>query len=180
MQIRDSAWRYGYTSILLHWISAGLIAVLFVMGQIMEDLSRGPEKFELLQIHQSLGMLLMIIVLARLVWRLNQGFPDPVDADATFANRFSRLWHWLLLGIVVALPVSGYLAAETGKADLTFFGLYVLPDFIGNSRGLHEGLEEVHETLSGLIIPLVFVHVVAALKHHYWDRDTTLRRMIKA
>jgi cytochrome b561 len=178
MQIRDTSLSFGFTSILLHWISAGLVAVIFVLGQIAEDMSRGPDKIELMSVHQSLGMLLLIIVLARLLWRLGQGFPDPVGDQKDLLVRLSRLWHWLLLGFIIVLPLSGYLVAETGRGEMTFFGIVPLPDLIGSGRGVHEFFEEIHETLAGLLVPLVIVHVLAALKHHYLDRDATLSRML--
>jgi cytochrome b561 len=180
MQIRDTASNYGFTSIWLHWISAGLVAVLFLSGQFVEDMSRGADKSELMAVHQSLGMLLFIVVLARLLWRLGQGFPDPVDKQNSVLTKLSRAWHWILLGFLMAIPVSGYLLAETGLEDLNFFGLLALPDLIGSSRGVHEFFEEIHETLSNLLLPLIAIHVLAALKHHYLDRDGTLKRMVSA
>ena len=178
MQIRDTAWNYGFTSILLHWVSAGLIAVLFILGQIAEDMSRGPEKTELMNVHQSLGMLLLIIVLARLVWRLGQGFPKSEQIKTNKLERLARAWHWLLLILIIAIPASGYLAAESGFRDLNFFGLFTLPDLIGTDRDIHAVFEEVHEIFSKLIIPVVLLHVLGALKHHYFDRDGTLKKMV--
>ena len=180
MQIRDTASNYGFTSIWLHWISAGLVAVLFVSGQFVEDMSRGAAKWELMAVHQSLGMLLFIVVLARLLWRLGQGFPDPVDKQGSVLTKLSRLWHWILLGFLMIIPVSGYLLTETGLGDLNFFGLAALPDLIGADRDVHEFFEEIHELLGNLLLPLVGVHVLAALKHHYFDRDATLKRMVSA
>jgi cytochrome b561 len=180
MQIRDTSSTFGFTSILLHWISAILIAVLFISGEIMEDMSRGPDKADLADIHQSLGMLMLLVVLARLVWRISQGFPDPVDSDQTLMNRFSRLWHWALLLLVLAIPLSGYLTADTGLRGLTFFNMVTPPDLLGADRDIHKFFEEVHETLSKLILPLVALHVLGALKHHIFDGDMTLKRMIGA
>jgi len=178
MQFNDTSRSFGFTSILLHWISAALIAVLFVMGQIMEDMSRGAAKADLMAVHQSLGMLLLIVVLARLFWRLGQGFPEASSETGSLINRISRLWHWLLLAVIVAIPASGYLASETSTQGITFFGMSLLPDLIGANHDLHEVFEEIHETMSKLLIPLVIVHVLAAFKHHYFDRDDTLKRMM--
>jgi len=178
MQFNDTSRSFGFTSILLHWVSAVLIAVLFVMGQIMEDMSRGPDKADLMAVHQSLGMLLLILVLARLLWRLGQGFPAAPGDAGSLANRVSRLWHWLLLIVIIAIPASGYMVSETATQGISFFGMFALPDLMGANHDLHEVFEEIHETMSKLLIPLVIVHVLAAFKHHYFDRDDTLKRMM--
>ena len=82
MQVKDTSDSFGITSILFHWLTTGLIIGLFIMGQIMEDMPRGPEKGELMTLHQSIGMLLLALVFARLVWRLTQGFPQAADPTA--------------------------------------------------------------------------------------------------
>ncbi len=178
MQLHDTADRFGIFSIIFHWLSALLVGTLFFMGKVMIELPRGIEKAELKELHQSLGMVFLLVVLVRLIWRIRQGFPQPVDPGASFLNIISRVWHWSLLLIIIAIPVSGFIASDTGFRDISFFGLITFPDLLGFDYTLHEQFEGIHEFLANLIIPLVGIHVLAALKHHFWDKDDTLNRMI--
>jgi cytochrome b561 len=179
MHLKDTSQTFGLTSILFHWLSAALITGLFIMGQVMERMPRGAEKFELRELHQSLGMILLLIVFLRLVWRITQGFPTATDSSANLLNLVSRVWHWALLIIMIAIPISGYIASEAGFNGVPFFGLFTFPDLIAFDHDRHEQFEDVHEILVKILIPLVVIHVLAALKHHFWNKDDTLRRMLK-
>ncbi len=178
MHLRDTSDSFGLFSILFHWVSAGLIIGIFILGQVMEDMARGPAKRDLLEVHQSFGLLLLLLVLVRLIWRLSQGFPRPAAPTAAILNVISRLWHWALLILIIAIPVSGFIASDAGRSDLHFFGLFVLPDIIGFDHDLHEQFEDIHGALTTFLIPLVAIHVAAAFKHHFWNRDATLKRML--
>ena len=86
---------------------------------------RGIEKIELRQLHQSVGMILLLIVFLRLAWRLTQGFPVSADPSAHFFNIILRAWHWALLIIMIAIPISGYIASESGFRGVLFL-VYLL------------------------------------------------------
>ncbi len=178
MQLKDTTDTFGLSSILFHWVTALLIIGLFIMGQILEEMPRGPEKGELMDLHKSLGMLLLILVFVRLAWRIMQGFPQAANSSATFLNIVSRLWHWALLIIIVAIPVSGFISSDAGFSDVPFFGLFTFPDIVSFDHQLHEQFEDIHVVLTKIIVPLVLIHVLAAFKHHFWDKDATLKRMI--
>ncbi|MBT3990596.1 MAG: cytochrome b [Rhodospirillaceae bacterium] len=179
MQYKDSSNNYGLTSILFHWLTTLLIIGLFIMGQVMEEMQRGPEKGELRELHQSVGMVLLGLVFIRLVWRISQGFPEATDTSASFLNLVSKLWHWALLILIIAIPISGYIASESGFRDVPFFGLFTFPDILASDHELHEQFEDVHEVLVKILVPLVIIHVLAALKHHFWNKDATLMRMLR-
>jgi len=178
MQLKDTTETFGLSSILLHWATALLIIALFTMGQVMEGMPRGFEKSELMDLHKSLGMLLLILVFIRLTWRLFQGFPQAANPSATFLNMISRLWHWALLIMIIAIPVTGFISSDAGFSDVPFFGLFTFPDILGFDHELHEQFEDIHGVLTKIIIPLVLIHVLAAFKHHFWDKDTTLKRIV--
>ncbi len=180
MQLKDTLNTFGTTSILFHWLSAILIITLFIMGQLMEDMPRGPEKADLRTLHQSIGMVFLCVVSLRVGWRLTQGFPQAADVSANFLNIISRLWHWALLILIIAIPISGYIASEAGFSGVPFFGLFTFPDLISFDHDLHEQFEDVHEVLVKILIPLVIIHTLAAFKHHFWNKDKTLKRMLKA
>jgi cytochrome b561 len=179
MQFNDTRKTFGLTSLIFHWLSAILIIGLFIMGQIMEEMQRGPEKIELRELHQSVGMVLLGLVLVRLIWRLTQGFPEAVDPSTKFLNSVSRLWHWALLAFIIAIPLSGYISSETGFRGVPFFGFFTFPDILASDHGLHELFEDIHEALVKILVPLVIIHVLAAFKHHFWNKDATLKRMLR-
>ena len=110
----------------------------------MAVLPRGIEKAELKELHQSLGMVLFLVVLVRLIWRIKQGFPQPVNPGASILNQISRFWHWSLLLIIFAIPVSGFIASVTEFRDISFFGLFTFPDLLGSDYSLHEQFEDIH------------------------------------
>ncbi|MDP6969102.1 MAG: cytochrome b [Gammaproteobacteria bacterium] len=178
MKITDNSHQFGLVSILLHWILAVLIIGLFVIGNILEDMPRGPDKGQLMGLHQSIGMLVLALVLLRLIWRLRQGFPSPVNPDAKRLNHIAKLWHWALLVIILAIPVTGYLSADAGPRAVAFFSWFNWPDLIEPARDLRKQFGGLHGALNKIMIPLVLIHILAAFKHHFWDRDTTLKRML--
>jgi len=179
MLFKDSPQNFGLTSILFHWLSAALIIVLFIMGQVMEGMPRGIEKIELRQLHQSVGMILLLIVFLRLAWRLTQGFSVAADPSARFFNLILRAWHWALFIIMIAIPISGYIASESGFRGVLFLGLFTFPDLTSFDRDLHQRSEDLHEVLVKILVQLVGISLHAALKHHFWNKDATLRRVLK-
>ena len=139
---------------------------------------RGIEEIELRELHQSIGMVLLLIVSLRLAWRLTQGFPVASNPSTNLFNTVARVWHWALLIIMIAIPISGYIASESGFRGVLFFGLFIFPDSISFDRDLHQQSANLHEILVKILIPLVVIHLLAALKHHFWNKDGTLRRML--
>jgi len=178
MKMTDNSHQFGLVSILLHWTLAIMIISLFIVGNILEDMPKGPDKGQLMGLHQSMGMLVLMLVLVRLIWRIRQGFPAPLNTQAKLLNRIAKLWHWALLIIIVAIPLTGYLAADAGPRSVAFFGWFNWPDLIEPTRDLRKQLGGLHGALNKLMIPLVLIHILAAFKHHFWNRDATLKRML--
>ncbi len=180
MKFADTNRTFGMVSILNHWASAALIFILIGTGLTLEEMARGPEKFELVQLHKSFGTAFLALVVIRLAWRLTQGFPEPAAPASPWAARAARLWHLALLAVITALPLSGWIASSAAGHQVSFFGLAALPDLVGRDWALHEAAETVHGILGHLIVALIALHIVAAVKHHFWDRDQTLIRMLGA
>ncbi len=178
MLLKDSPRIFGLISILFHWITALLVIALFFVGQVMKDLPRGPEKGELMNLHQSLGMILLALVFLRLFWRISQGFPEPVSALTTLMNKIARIWHWSLMLVVVAVPVFGYLASESGFRGVPFFDFFIFPDVLESNFELRQQFGDIHAGLVKVLVPLVIIHILAAFKHHFWNKDITLKRML--
>ncbi len=176
MKIRDHDSGYGLVSKCLHWAAAGLLVALAALGWAADDLPKTGQS-GLMGLHMSLGIGFLGIVSARILWRLWQGWPDFQEREAFLIEKIGRLVHLVLLGLMVLIPLSGWMIVSAAGHDLTFFGLIALPPISPVSHFLEEGAEEVHEVLVTVILFLAGLHVLAALKHRFIDRDGVLQRM---
>jgi len=168
--------RYTTVAIALHWITAVLIIVMLVIG---EDWIKAPKGVAPSNpnLHVSLGLLILILTVARLAWRLMNPPPPDVPMPAWQAKA-SKALHWGFYAILVVIPLSGLadLDKVIGKrrpefADLTFFGLFKMPHYSMPWFG------NLHDAFTKVAWLLLAIHVLAALKHQFIDKDGLLRRM---
>ncbi|RMD88017.1 MAG: cytochrome b [Alphaproteobacteria bacterium] len=181
MQLRNDSERWGAISIVLHWLIAILVIGQWALGYAMDEFVKDLElKFNLFQLHKSFGFLIFVLVLGRLVWRLAQPVPVLPATMTPLERRLSALSHGGFYVILLAMPVAGWLAAATSKivVPTRIFDLFTLPNPFGPNPALHEFAEEAHATLAWILLALLLLHVAAALKHHFRDRDDVLRRML--
>ncbi|MBA5775533.1 cytochrome b [Stappia sp. F7233] len=167
---------YTRTAILLHW----LMAVPFVGLLVAGELTMGDHQSRFLpSLHASLGLVLFLLVCARLIWRFRHPAPPPV-ANNSIAVLGIRCAHVLLYAGMVFLPLSGWLAytehvrLSLGIQPARWFGYKIplLPDF-----GVNWHL--IHNWGGKAFMALITLHAIAAFKHHFIDRDDTLRRMLR-
>lgn len=178
MQWINTAKRYGVISKTLHWLVVALVITQVVLGKIADDLPNGIEKLATLARHKSIGMLILMLALARIAWRLRSPGPRlPVQMPG-WQRAAAGASHGLLYLLIVLQPVSGWLMSSTKNYPVSFFGWFQFPDLVGPNETWHERLEEVHEFLAGAIIALAVLHAAAALYHHFVLRDDVLRRML--
>lgn len=177
MSMTDRATGYGWLSIAFHWIAAALVVALFVIGEQLEDLSRGPERSETLALHVSIGAIAVIVLGARILWRLLQR--GPVLSNQPPAIRLlSALVQWALLAAMAILILTGPLMQWSDGRAIDVFGLVSIASPMPEMRWLNEALEEVHDFASHALIPLLALHVLGALKHLIIDRDRVFQRML--
>jgi len=162
----------------LHWIIALLIAAQAILGWIGADMERSPAKIDVMVAHKSLGLTLLLLVLLRLAWRLTHPAPPPPFGSKTWEIRLAQLTHAAIYLVIIALPLSGWLSADTAVAPWKFWWIIPLPSFFAPDKGLHEFGEELHEVLVSVLIALLVLHVAAALYHHFGKRDDVLLRML--
>lgn len=174
--------RYGTVAMTLHWLIALAIIGMLTVGKYMVDLpNTGPNKFALYQLHKSFGITVLVLTLVRIGWRVVHpvpALPPGMPAWQRFGAHFS---HYGLYALMLAIPLSGWAAvsASTLGIPTLLFGAVELPSLpIAPDRDTHEFFEGAHELLGDLMIALLILHVVAALKHHFVDKDTVLRRML--
>ena len=178
MPLRNTANSYGGVAKLLHWGILALIITQYVLAEAAEELEDGPDKFATIANHKSVGMLILLLVLARIGWKLaNRGLPQPVPMPR-LQQIAAAAGHGILYLLILALPLSGWLMASAAGYPPGFFGMFEFPSLVGTSEGLQEILEEVHETLFNAVVVVAIVHALAAVYHHFWMKDDTLRRML--
>ncbi len=174
----DTRERLSTASLGLHWIIAiGMIA-LIAFGIYIEDLPRGPEKFELIGLHKSLGITLFAFALIRLFWRTNRGFPIPLSTQPKWQESIAHMVHWVLLLGSLLLPLSGFMMSIGGGHPVGVFGF----EIIARSEDKIEILSKIGHVIHGLggklLIALILLHIVGAIKHERIDKDGTLSRML--
>lgn len=160
----------------LHWLTAGLILTAFPLGVYMSGLSLTPTKLQLYSYHKWIGITALFIAIARVVWRFFKDAPAPLPAPA-WQQKAAALTHGLLYALMFAVPLSGWLMSSAKGFPVVYFSVLPLPDMVGKSEELGNVLKQVHELLNWGLIALVGLHLGAALKHHFIDRDETLVRM---
>lgn len=171
----ETSW--GSVARALHWLMALLIAVQLALGWVGHEMEDSPAKITWLTGHKSLGLTILLLLAFRWLWRLSQPLPRLPEPRPGWVVVGSRITHWGLYLVPLALAVSGWLIADTSRIPWAYWWLVPLPDLVGADHDLHEAAEEIHELLVACLLALVSLHVVAALWHQLGRRDGLLRRM---
>jgi len=168
---------YTRTAVFLHWLMALLIACGFSLGAYMVDLHMSPTKLRLYNYHKWIGITVLLFVLVRLVWRLTHR-PPPEVAMPRWQLRAAQATHYLLYVLMIVTPVFGWLYSSATGYSVVYLKLIRLPDLVHKDRHLADILVQIHAFLAWTIFWIVLLHAAAAFKHHFIDRDDTLRRML--
>jgi len=149
----------------------------FPLGVYMADLPLSPDKLKLYSYHKWIGITVLMLAAIRVTWRLTHT-PPPMPADiAVWQRRASAVVHGLLLGLILAIPLSGWLMSSAKGFQTVWFGVLPLPDLLEKNRELGDLLATVHQALNTTLLALVILHVGAALKHHVIERRPFMQRM---
>ncbi|MDO9387729.1 MAG: cytochrome b [Thiobacillus sp.] len=169
--------RYSAPAIVLHWLVALLIFVGFPLGVYMVELPLSPDKLKLYSYHKWIGVTVLMLVAVRLGWRLTHMPPPLPDGIAAWQRRASAITHGLLYGLMIAIPLSGWLMSSAKGFQTVWLGVLPLPDLVDKDKALGDLLAGVHQALNFTLLALVILHVAAALKHHFIERRPFLQRM---
>jgi cytochrome b561 len=169
---------YPATSKLLHWLVAACVLLTASVAIAMTRVGRGPTQDALYNFHKSLGVLILLLMVLRLINRLAAGALAPESAIEPWQKDFSSIVHTSFYVLLLAMPIVGYIANSAFGAATPFFGLFELPPIIGKNEGLATQLFTLHRWVGWLVILLVLIHVCAALYHHFGRGDAVVRRML--
>jgi cytochrome b561 len=171
----------GYTSIarLFHWSTAALVLVMIPIGIVMANVDVGPAQDTLYHLHRSIGVILLPLVLARLIYRVNHP-PPPLPASvAAGQRRIAHATHWALYGLLLLQAMVGWIATSAYRAPILVFWLFELPPIWPVDRPLSESLFAVHRAMGLALLGLIVLHIAAALFHHFVQKDAVLSRMVR-
>ncbi|WP_373019643.1 cytochrome b [Thiomicrorhabdus sp.] len=181
MNLTNSTKHYGWISIAMHWVVAVTVLGMFALGLWMVDLSYYSTWYhDAPFIHKSVGVLLVGLMLFRWLWNLLNAEPELIGVKNHWVGLMARAMHGVLYLLVFLLGLSGYLISTAEDHAISVFGWFEVPSAFEPFSGQGDLAGEVHEWLAFALIGLVVLHAAAALKHHFIDRDNTLKRMLKA
>jgi len=175
--LRNSRARFGWVSIAIHWLMALAIFGMFGLGVWMVDLDYYDAWYHRsLWVHQSIGMLLLFLLVFRFVWR----FANPVpEIMGLWWEKLIAIWvhrgHYVLMA---ALMITGYLITTAYGRGVDIFGWFEFPALLPADKGRESALGFVHMLLAWGFMGYIAMHAGAALKHHFIDKDITLLRML--
>jgi len=169
--------RYDVLTQSIHWLTLLIVAIAFVIGFVMEEMPRGPEKAQLLNLHASIGVMLIGLTTIRLTCRLAVPTLQPAPGPQLL-RLGAKVVHVALYLVLFAIPLTGLLMMAAKGRSVEVFGLFTLPPLTSTNRAFAHSLEEIHEVLATLLLCLVGVHTAAALLHRFMFRDSVLYRML--
>lgn len=177
--LRNTPAAYGLIAIGLHWLVALAVVAMFGLGLWMVELTYYDRWYrDAPALHKAVGVLLFVTVALRLAWRITQPRPAPLASHTPLERRAAALTHGLLYGLLFAVMLSGYLISTADGRAIDVFGWFSVPAAITGLPRQADLAGDVHLALAITLVSLAAVHALAALKHHFLDRDLTLRRML--
>jgi len=170
--------RYSAVAQSFHWIIAALIVTQFVLAYAADDLPLGAHKLALLARHKSFGMTILMLAILRLLWRFKNP-PPGLPAGMTPLEQFlARATHAAFYVLLFIMPVTGWMMSSAKNYSVSWFWLFTWPNFIGPNEAAFNFLHGTHEVLSDILFAIAVLHILAALKHHFWNKDGVLLRML--
>ncbi len=184
MMIKNTQDYFGLMSKILHWLMAILIVGLFAVGLYMTELDYYDSLYHTLPWwHKSIGLLVIGLLIFRFIWKVINPMPKALESHKKWEVSLAHILQNIFYGLILLIGLSGYFISTAKGKGIEFFTLFEVPALpFMTQNPLNEDsadlIGEVHETLAIILIIFAVLHAVAALKHHFIDKDETLKRMI--
>ena len=179
MSLRNNAERYGYVAVVLHWLSAAVLLGLFGLGLWMVGLDYyHPWYHQSPWWHRSFGVLVAVLMLLRLMFRCCDQQPKTLLSISRFEQVSATVTHLALYLVVFAVVISGYLMSTADGQAVTVFNWFELPALNNRINNQEDIAGDIHQYLAWVMMVLACLHALAAVKHHFVDKDRTLLKML--
>ncbi|MBL4692363.1 MAG: cytochrome b [Magnetovibrio sp.] len=180
MALKNSQNHFGVIAKFLHWLIALLMIALIGLGAYMVTLDYYDDEWYdgSLLLHKALGMVGLAVVGLKFIWMLKNPKPDDLPTLKSWEKHASVLAHITLLAVMFLMPVTGYVVSTSEGAGIAMFGLFEVPALFKISAAVRDMAIAIHFYLAYGGMALVLVHASAALKHHFINKDKTLRRIL--
>ena len=177
MPLRSEPGRWSTVAKTFHWVMALLILGNGIFAFWMDGLKPSLNKINMFALHKSIGLTVLALFLLRLLWRLADRRPAE-DPAPRWQRLAARVVHGLLYLLIVSIPLTGWIFNSAHGFPLQYFKLFNLPALADKDPDLQQLMFDVHLYLFWFLVLVLVAHVGGALKHHFIDRDDTLRRML--
>lgn len=165
---------------LLHWLTAGLMLLVFVLAFSIDIATTRTSHLAVLQLHRSVGLIIWVLTMGRFVWRCFAKYPNwPADMSRTM-QVVAMASEYALYALLLTQPLLGLLQTNAHGDQVNLFFIGHLPALIEKNRQLAQPLLTAHKAVGFSLLGLIALHVSAALFHHFWRRDDTLTAMLPA
>jgi cytochrome b561 len=178
MPNQSSPTHYSAVAKAFHWLIAALIVTQFTLADMADDLPIGAHKLALLARHKSFGMTVLMLAILRLLWRLKNPPPALPDHMTPLERKLARATHIAFYVLLFAMPLTGWMMSSAKNYSVSWFGLFTWPNLIGKNETAFDVLRATHDTMSFILLSIAVLHILAALKHHFWNKDNVLLRML--
>jgi cytochrome b561 len=178
MQLKNSSERYGAIAQLLHWSIVALIVTQYVLAKQAEGAGSLLKKAMLLTSHKNYGMTILVLVIIRMIWRWSNPTPSMPDTVKGWQKPLVHLTHFGLYALILLTPLVGWMMSSAKNYSVSYFGLFTWPNLVAPNEQLFETLKTLHKVLAYAMGNLALLHIAAALKHHFIDKDNVLLRML--
>jgi cytochrome b561 len=169
--------RYTTVAIVLHWFLAAAILLGFLVGLQESDAPVSPARLRWINYHKWIGITILGLSVLRLLWRFSHRPPLPPESMQPWQRKASDWVYRALYVFFFIVPIAGWAYSCADGFHVVYLGLIPLPDLAPKNKALADVLIRVHATLAWTLATLVGLHVAAALKHHFIDKDGLLLRM---
>jgi len=177
---QDTKQQFSKLTVFFHWAVALTIISLLSVGVYMEEF----KAYFLYKYHKSIGILIFLVIIGRIIWRIKNGWPIPLNTQHANEQKLAKLVHWVLIIGTLTFPLSGMMMSALGGHGLPMFGLELFPaNYVdGKAIPINKELAQlggnIHYWLGWTMIVTIVIHITGALKHHFVYKDGTLRRML--
>ncbi|HUK59898.1 MAG TPA: cytochrome b [Stellaceae bacterium] len=155
-----------------------VLLLQFAIAWTMPEIHRGTQPERLISLHLSFGILILVLVMARLVWRLGHPVPLISDNVPRWQRQAAQVTHGIFYVLLMLLPLMGWANASARGWTIEVFGIFVLPHILPAGSAIGQRLGDVHTFTAYVLLSLAGLHVAAAMYHHFWLRDRVLSRML--